>query len=104
MQKEEEDTSVTKLDIPPGRRECQKLKEQTICLANCPERNSCFFRQLIADSLQRLIIPQTEEEAVESNPDMDPEEALEVILDERLPELHKMARELLSDQLILIIL
>ena len=30
---------------------------------------------------------------------MDPEEALEVILDERLPELHKMARELLRDQL-----
>ena len=52
------------------------------------------------DSLHRLIIPQAEEEAEESNPDMDPEEALEVILDERLPELHKMARELLRDQLI----
>ena len=31
---------------------------------------------------------------------MDPEEALEVILDERLPEFHKMASELLRDQLI----
>ena len=31
---------------------------------------------------------------------MDPEGALEVILDEKLPELHKMARELLRDQLI----
>ena len=63
-------------------------------------KETVFFRQLIADSLHRLIIPQAEEEAEESNPDMDPEEALEVILDERLPELHKMARELLRDQLI----
>ena len=38
-EEEEEDTSVTKLDLPPGRRECQKLNEHTICLANCPERN-----------------------------------------------------------------
>ena len=53
------------------------------------------------DSLHRLIIPQAEEEAEESNPDMHPEEALEVILDESLPELHKMARELLRDQLYL---
>ena len=91
---------MTTLDLPPERRECQKLKEHTICLANCPGRNACFFRQLIADSLLHLIIPQAEEEAEESNPYMDPEEALEVILDERLPELHKMARELLRDQLI----
>ena len=28
---EEEDTSVTKLDLPPGRRECQQLKEHTTC-------------------------------------------------------------------------
>ena len=42
-EEEEEDTSVTKLDLPPGRRECQKLKEHTICLANCPERNGCFL-------------------------------------------------------------
>ena len=60
------------------------------------------MRQLIADSLHHLIIPQAEEEAEESNPDMDHEEALEVILYERLPELHKVARELLGDQLILI--
>ena len=99
-EEEEEDTSVTKYDLPPGRREYQKLKEHTICLANCPERNSCFLRQLIADSLHRLIISQAEKEAEESNPDMDPGEALEVILDERLPELHKMARELLRDQLV----
>ena len=63
-------------------------------------KETVFFRQLIADSLHRLVIPQAEEEAEESNPDMDPEEALEVLLDERLPELHKMARELLRDQLI----
>ena len=69
-EEEEADTSVTKLDLPPGRRECQKLKEHTICLANCPGRNGCFLRQLIA-----------EEEAEESNPAMKTEEALEVILD-----------------------
>ena len=91
---------MTKLDLPPGRRECQKLKEHTICLANCPGRNGCFFRQFIADSLHRLITPLAEEEAEESYPNMDPEEALEGILDEMLPELHKMARELLRDQLI----
>ena len=78
-EEEEVDTSVTKLDLSPGRRECQKLKEHTICLANRPGRNGCFLRQLIADSLHRWIIPQTEAEAEESNPDMDPEEALEVI-------------------------
>ena len=52
------------------------------------------------DRLNRWIIPQTEEEAAESYPDMDPESALEVILDERLPEIHKMAREFLRDQLV----
>ena len=71
-EEEEADTSVTQLDLPPGRRECQKLKEHTICLANCPGRNGCFLRQLIADSLHHLIIPQAEEEAEESNPDMHP--------------------------------
>ena len=58
------------------------------------------FRQLIIDRLNRLIIHQTEEEAAESYPDMDPGSALEVILDERLPEIHKMAREFLRDQIV----
>ena len=52
------------------------------------------------DRLNRSIIPQTEEEAAESYPDMDPELALEVILDKRLPEIHKMAKEFLRDQLV----
>ena len=30
-EEEEADTSVTKLDLPPGRRECQKLKKHAIC-------------------------------------------------------------------------
>ena len=50
--------------------------------------------------LNGWINPQAEEEAAESYPDMDPELALEVILNERLPELHKMAREFLRDRLI----
>ena len=37
------------------------------------------------DRLNCWIIPQAEEEAAEFYPDMDPESALEVILDERLP-------------------
>ena len=45
--------------------------------------------------LNRWIIPREEEEAAKSYPDMDPESVLEVILDERLPEINKMARELL---------
>ena len=45
---------------------------------------------------------QAEEEAEEYYTDMDPWDALEVVLDKRLPELHKLARELLRDQLILI--
>ena len=45
------------------------------------------------DRLNRWIIPKAEEEAAESYPDMDPESALEVILDKRLPEIHKMTRE-----------
>ena len=97
---EEGNTSVTKLDLPPGRQEHQKLKEHTICLANHTNSNDCFLRQLIMDRLNRWIIPQAEEEAEESYPDMDPESALEVILDERLPKIHKMAREFLRDQLI----
>ena len=91
---------MTKLDLSPGCRECRKLTEHTICLANRPEETVVFLRQLIAHSLHRLIIPQAEEEAEESNPDMDPEEALEVLSDEGLPEIHKMARGLLRDQLI----
>ena len=43
---------------------------------------------------------EAKEEAAESYPDMDPESALEVILDEKLPEIHKMAREFLRDQLL----
>ena len=52
------------------------------------------------DRLNRSIFPQTEEEAAEPYFDMDPELALEVILDERLPEVHKMAKEFLRDQLV----
>ena len=54
------------------------------------------------DRINGWIIPQAEDEAAESYPDMDPESALEEILDERLPEIHKMAREFLRYQLILI--
>ena len=42
-EEDEEDTSVTKLELPPGRRECHRLKEHTNYLSNCPERNGCFF-------------------------------------------------------------
>ena len=52
------------------------------------------------DRLNRWLFPQAEEEAAESYPDMDRESGLEVILDERLPEIHKMARKLLRDQLV----
>ena len=45
-EEEEEDSSVTKLDLPPGRRECQKLKEHTICLANCPGNKWLFFETI----------------------------------------------------------
>ena len=97
---EEGNTSVIRSDLPPGRQEHQELKEHTICLANHTNSNDCFLRQLIMDRLNRWIIPQAAEEAAESYPDMDPESALEVILEERLPEIHKMARELLRDQLV----
>ena len=53
----------------------------------------------MTDRLKRWIIPQAKEEAEESYPDMDPELALEEILDETLPEIHKMARGLLRKQL-----
>ena len=52
------------------------------------------------ERLNGWINPQAEEEAAGSYPDMDPESALEVILEERLPEIHKMAREFLRDQLV----
>ena len=39
---EEGNTSVTKLDLPPGRQEHQKLKEHTICLANHTNSNDYF--------------------------------------------------------------
>ena len=97
---EEGNMAVIRSDLPPGSQEHQELKEHTICLANHTNSNDCFLRQLIMDRLNRWIIPQAEEEAAESYPDMDPESALEVILDERLPEIHKMAREFLRDQLV----
>ena len=53
----------------------------------------------MTDRLKRWIIPQAKEEAEESYPDMDPELALEEILDETLPKIHKMARVLLREQL-----
>ena len=56
---EEEDTSVMRSELPPGRRECQQLKEHKTCLANRTNRNGCFFRQLMTDRLKRWIIPQS---------------------------------------------
>ena len=97
---EEGNMSVIRSDLPPGRQEHQELKEHTICLANHTNSNDCFFRQLIMDRLNRWIIPQAEEEAAESYPDTDHESSLEVILDKRLPEIHKMAKEFLRDQLV----
>ena len=70
---EEGNTSVIRSDLPPGRQEHQKLKEHTICLANYPNSNDCFLRQLLMDRLNGWIIPQAEEEAVKSYPDMDSE-------------------------------
>ena len=99
-EEEEEDTSVIRSELPPGRRECQQLKEHTTCLANRTNRNGCFLKQPMTDRLKRWIIPQAKEEAEESYPDMDPELALEEILDETLPEIHKMARGLLREQLV----
>ena len=52
-EEEEEDTSVMTSELPPGRRECQQLKEHTACLANCTNRNGCFLRQLMTDRLKR---------------------------------------------------
>ena len=43
---------------------------------------------------------QAEEDAEESYPGMDPEVALEKIIDETFPEIHKLAREFLRDQLV----
>ena len=97
---EEEDTAVIRSELPPGRRECQQLKEQMTCLANRTNRNGCFLRQLRTDRLKHWIIPKVKEEAEESYPDMDPELALEEILDETLPEIHKVARGLLREQLV----
>ena len=85
---EEGNISVIRSDLPPGRQEHQALKEHTICLANHTNSNDCFLRQLIIDRLNRWIIPKAEEEAAESYLDMDPNSALEVILEERLPEIH----------------
>ena len=39
---EEGNALVTKLDLPPGCREYQKLKEHAICLANHTNSNECF--------------------------------------------------------------
>ena len=97
---EEGNMKVIRSDLPPGRQEHQELKEHTICLANHTNSNDCFWRQLIMERLNRWIIPQAEEEAAESYPDTDPESSLEVILDKRLPEIHKMAKEFLRDQLV----
>ena len=72
-EEEEEDTSVMRSELPPGRRECQQLKEHTTCLANHTNRNGCFLRQLMMDRLKRWINPQAKEDAEESYPDMDPE-------------------------------
>ena len=99
-EEEEEDTSVMRSELPPGRRECQQLKEHMTCLANPTNRNGCFLRQLMTDRLKRWINPQAKEDAEGSYPDMDPELALEEILDETLPEIHKMARGLLREQLV----
>ena len=54
----------------------------------------------MTDRLKCWIIPQVKEEAEESYPDMDPELALEEILDETLPVIHKLARGLLREQLV----
>ena len=100
MGEEEGNTSVMRSDLPPGCRECQKLKGHTICLANNTNRNVLFFRQLMTDRLKLWINPQAKESAEESYPDMDSELALEEILDETLPEINKLARDMLKEQLV----
>ena len=42
MEEAEGNTSVMRSDLPPERRECQKLKEHTICLAYHTNRKVCF--------------------------------------------------------------
>ena len=42
MEEEEAEKEETSVMRSPGRRECQKFKEHTICLANCPDKNGCF--------------------------------------------------------------
>ena len=54
----------------------------------------------MTDRLKRWIIPHAKEYAEESYPDMDPELAPEEILNETLPEIHKMARGFLREQLV----
>ena len=54
----------------------------------------------MTDRLKHWINPQSKEDAEESYPDMDPELALEEILNKTLPEIHKMARDLLREQLV----
>ena len=77
------------------------LARHRACIASgCDTRKRnyayiCTFRRMVS-----WIIPQAEEEAAESYPDMDHESSLEVILDKRLPEIHKMAKEFLRDQLV----
>ena len=97
---EEGNTSVMRSDLPTGRRECQKLKEHTICLANHTNRNGCFSRQPMTDRLKRWIISQAKKYAEDIYPDLDPGLALEEILDETLPEIHKLARGLVREQLV----
>ena len=40
--KEEENTSVMKLDLPPGPQEHQKLRNQTLCSANRATKKTVF--------------------------------------------------------------
>ena len=76
----EGNTSVTKLDLPPERQEHQKFVDHNIWLANHTE---LVVFETTDNGLNRWIIPQADEEAEKSYPDMGPESALEEILDER---------------------
>ena len=92
---DDDDKLVKKSDLPPGRPEQQELTDHSTWLANRATQKDCILRELVIHK----DFPQLDDDAKEHYPDCDPKLVKRKMLKEMLPEIRKMAREYLRDQL-----
>ena len=92
-----DDKPMIKSDLPPGRPEHKELTDHT---TNRATQKDCILRELVIHKVERIVSPQLDDDTKEHYPDCDPKLAKRERLKKMLPEIRKMTREYLRDQLV----